>query len=122
MSVAIKKIEGVEQVEVSLAKASALITLRPDNHVTLPQLRRTIRNSGYPTRDAQITARGSLTKRDGKPMLDLLNGTAIELAASPTDGAGGIVEVTGTSREGEKKVERLTIATVKRQPERLSSQ
>ena len=114
MSVAVRKLEGVEHVEVSLERASALITLRPDNTMTVPQLRRTIRNSGYPTRDAQITARGRFTERAGRLVLDLLNGSVLDLAATPADRADGIVEVTGTSREDEKKVERLTVTSVKR--------
>ena len=112
MSVAVKKLEGVESVEVSLSKASAVITLRADNKITLPLLRRTNRNGGYPTRDARVTARGIIAERDGRPVLDLLNGSAIELTARPADAPAKPVEVTGISREDSKKVERLTIAAI----------
>ena len=110
---AVGKLEGVETVEVSLEKSSALITLKPDNKVTLPLLRRTIRNSGYPTRDAHIAARGRMTDRDGKPVLDLLNGSVLELTNRPANPQAQPVEVTGVSREDGKKVERLTVASVK---------
>lgn len=113
MSVAIKKLEGVETVEVSLEKASAVITLKPDNTVTLPLLRRTIRSNGYPTRDAQITAKGTIVERDGKFLLDLLNGSALEIVGSAAERPAKPVEVTGTSREDDKRTERLTIASVK---------
>ena len=41
MSVAIKKLDGVASVEVSLDKANADIRFNADNTITLPQLRRT---------------------------------------------------------------------------------
>ena len=114
MRVAVTKLEGVESVEVSLEKSSATITLKADNRVTLPLLRRTIRNSGYPTRDAQIEARGSITERDGKPVLDLLNGSILELVAKPAASTTQPVAVIGVSRE-DKKAERLSITSLKGQ-------
>ena len=114
MSVAIKKLDGIDSVDVSLEKASAVLTLAADNKVTVPMLRRAIRSNGYPTRDALITARGRLVERDGKPMLDLLNGTTLELDAPSADAPADVVEVTGTSREREDKVERLTVTRVVR--------
>ena len=113
MSVAIKKLEGVEKVDVSLEKGSALVVLGADNKITLPQLRRIIRSSGYPTRDAQITARGRIAEQNGKSVLDLLNGSVLELAAAPADPPAQPVEVTGVSQEIDPKTERLTIKTVK---------
>jgi len=113
VSVAVKKLEGIDSVEVSLAKASAVITLRADNRITVPLIRRTIRNGGYPTRDARVTARGAFSERDGRSVLDLLNGSVIELVARPAGAPAQPVEVTGISREDDKKVERLTIATIK---------
>lgn len=55
-----EKLEGVESVEASLQKASAEIRLTPDNKITLPQIRRIISSNGYPTKDAEITARGRI--------------------------------------------------------------
>ena len=114
MSVATKKLEGVESVDVSLEKSSAEIKLKADNKITLPQLRRIIRSSGYPTKDAQITARGRIIERDGKPVLDLLNGSVLELAEKPKDAPADVVEVTGVSRPGDKDAELLTVVTVKK--------
>ena len=109
MSVAIKKLDGVESVDVSLEKASADIHLRPGNRITLPQLRKLIRQSGYPTRDAQVDARGTFVERDGKPALDLQNGSFLELSARPSTAAAGAADVTGISRV-EKDREVLTIS------------
>jgi hypothetical protein len=107
------KLDGVENIDVSLEKSSAAIVLKADNKITLSLLRRTIRNSGYPTRDAHVEARGRIVERDGKPVLDLLNGSILELASKPASTAG-VVAVTGVSREV-RKTERLTISSLKDQ-------
>jgi hypothetical protein len=112
--VAVRKLEGVETVEVSLEKSSAVITLKADNKITVPQLRRIIRSTGYPTRDAQITARGRIADQNGKPVLDLLNGSVLELAERPNDAPTDTVEITGVSRPGERDVERLSIVSIKK--------
>lgn len=109
MSVAIKKLDGVQSVEVSLEKASADIRLKAGNAITLPQLRRIIRQAGYPTKDAQVDARGTIVERNGQPALDLQNGSFLELASRPSISAGGIVEMTGVSRVVDKDREVLTI-------------
>jgi len=108
------KLEGVQSAEVSLENSSATITLKADNTVTLPLLRRTIRSAGYPTRDAHIEARGRVSEREGKPVLDLLNGSILELVSRPAAATTQIVAVIGVSRE-DKKTERLTVVSVKDQ-------
>jgi len=113
VSVAIRKLDGVESVDVSLEKASADIRLKPGNAITLPQLRRIIRQSGYPTRDAQVNARGTIVERNGTPTLDLQNGSFLELAARPPVPAAGAVDVTGVSRVVDKAREVLTITSLK---------
>jgi copper chaperone CopZ len=113
VSVAIKKLDGVESVDVSLEKASADIRLKPDNRITLPQLRQIIKNNGYPTKDAQVTARGRIVERNGTPVLDLLNGTVLELTDKPKIASDRTVEVTGVSRVRGKGPEQLTATVIK---------
>lgn len=113
MSVALKNIEGVESVEVSLEKASAVIRLEPDNKVTLPLLRRAIRSNGYTTREAHVVARGRIVERDATSTLDLLNGSVLVLAERPPEAAAGTLEVTGVAREDAQRIERLTVTAVK---------
>ena len=98
--------------EVSLDKANADIRFSPDNKITLPQLRQIIKKNGYPTRDAQVEARGRVVDRNGTPALDLLNGSTLKLASKPQSSKDAIVEVTGVSRVQEKE-EQLTVTTVK---------
>jgi copper chaperone CopZ len=109
VSVALKKLDGVESAAVSLEKATADVRLKPGNAITLPELRRIIRRAGYPTKDAQVDARGTLVERDGRPTLDLQNGSFLELAARPAASAPGTVDVTGVSRVVDRSREVLTI-------------
>jgi copper chaperone CopZ len=113
VSVAVRKLDGVESVDVSLDKASADVRLKPDNHLTLSQLRAAIKRNGYATRDAAIEARGRIVERDGQRVLDLLNGSFLVVSGSPgrpTDDR--IVDVTGTSNQG-KPTEALTITSIR---------
>ena len=47
-------------------------------------------------------------------MLDLLNGSVLELSERPKELPPGVVEITGVSRAGKKDAERLTLAAVPR--------
>jgi copper chaperone CopZ len=110
------KLPGVESAEVSLDKASADIRLKPDNRITLPQLREVLKKNGYPTRDAQVEARGMIVDRGGTPVFDLLNGATMELdeKGAATKATPEAVDVTGVSRAESKAAERLTIRSVRR--------
>lgn len=111
MSVAIKKVDGVDSVEVSLERATADIRLKPGNSITLPQLRRIVRQAGYPTKEARVEARGAVVERNGKPAFDLQNGSVMELASKPTEVVSGAIDVTGVSRAVGKDGEILTITS-----------
>lgn len=110
MTTAVKKLEGVESIDLDLERGAAVIRLKADNTITLPQLRRVIRSVGYEAKDAVITARGRITA--GGKTFDLLNGSVLQLD-SPRDGGDGIVDVTGTATEGKAGAGVLTIATLK---------
>jgi len=111
--VAVKKLEGVETVEVSLDKSSATITLKADNTLTLPQLRSVIRKTGYPTKAAQIIARGRFVLSGSKATFDLLNGSSLQLVDPPKDTGSGVVEVTGISKGNAKNEEQLAIKAIR---------
>ena len=105
------KLPGVESADVSLERASADIRLKPDNRITMTQLREVLKKNGYPTRDAQVEARGRIIERAGKLVLDLLNGATL-----PVEGQGVtlnaddvVVQVVGVSRADGKAGERLVV-------------
>lgn len=96
-----RKIEGVESIDVSLEKAVADIRLKPNNRVTLAQLRAAIKKNGYATRDAEVEARGRIVLRNGTAVLDLVNGSTMPLERAPEEKAADqIVEISGVARNG----------------------
>ena len=109
------KLPGVESAEVSLEKASADIKLKPDNQITMTQLRDVLKKNGYPTRDAQIEARGKVVERDGRFVLDLVNGStmAVEAPGVTLKAGDQIVLISGVSRADGKAGDRLAVQSVK---------
>lgn len=72
MSVAIKKIEGVDSVNVSLNQGRASIVLKPGNSVRLEQLNQAVKNNGFTAREARVKVRGQVTVTDGKSKFKVL--------------------------------------------------
>jgi copper chaperone CopZ len=113
MDRAIKKLEGVESIELLPEKGTAEIRLKADNKITLRDLRRIIKSTGYTPGDAEITARGRIAGAGGTASLDLLNGSTLAIAEVAKPPSGTIVEVTGVSKVDDKNEERLTITAIK---------
>jgi copper chaperone CopZ len=111
MSAAVKKLDGVESVELIADKSVAVIRLKADNKITLAQLRRVIKSVGYDAKGATITARGRFTA--GGSTFDLLNGAVLRMADVRRDAVDAIVEITGTSKPGDQDAEILTITAVR---------
>jgi hypothetical protein len=61
--VAMQKVDGVATARVSLKEGLTILELKPNNAVTLSQLRTVIRNNGFVSKEAQVVAKG--TPRDG---------------------------------------------------------
>ena len=53
-----RKVEGVADVTVSLKEGLTLLELKPGNTVTIAGLRTVLKNNGFVSRDADITATG----------------------------------------------------------------
>jgi outer membrane lipoprotein-sorting protein len=66
-----RKLPGVESVDVSLERAMTDLRLRPGNTVTLDQLRKVIKNNGFNPKEADITVVGKISERDGQPVLSV---------------------------------------------------
>src|SRR5215217_6345338 len=113
MSAAIKKLDGVESVELLADKGMAVIRLKADNKITLQQLRRAIKSVGYEAKAADVTARGRIIVASGTPVFDLLNGSVLQLAGGADAPGNAIVEIAGVAKPGEKDQEILTIATIR---------
>jgi len=112
MSAAIQKLDGVEKVQLAAEEGFVIVQLKPDNKITLQQLRRLVRGNGYPTKEAEITARGKLVSAAGKHSIDLLNGSSLALAEPMSKSVQEIVEVKGVATADDKNEERLRITSL----------
>ena len=63
--VALKKVPGVESVEVSLNKGLATVKLKPGNTASVPQFWQLIRDNGYTPKRTTLAVRGELAEPQG---------------------------------------------------------
>src|SRR3954447_18235075 len=69
VNVALKKVSGVESVEVSLNKGLASVKLKPGNTVSVPQLWEIIHQNGYTPKATTVSVRGDLAEAQGRLQL-----------------------------------------------------
>ena len=82
MRVAVKTIDGIDSVAVSLNRGLVFIRLRANNRVTLEQVREVIRQGGFTPKDAQVRVRGTVVPDSGHLTLALPGiGVAFRLVA-----------------------------------------
>jgi copper chaperone CopZ len=88
VDVALKKVAGVESVEVSLNKGLATVKLKPGNTVSVPQLWELIHKNGYTPKTTSVSVRGELANVDGTLQLKV-SGTkdTLLLAVDPKNAA-----------------------------------
>jgi hypothetical protein len=124
--VAVRKLSGVESVNVSLERASAEIQLRPGNTITLDQLRTIIRNNGFTPKEATVSVVGKLIERGGQPALEVIGtNTVLLIVADPKQPAvftqaverlrtrpAGVTQLTGVVESWANSLDRLTVHTV----------
>ena len=79
VNVALKKVTGVESVDVSLNKGLATVKLKPGNTVSVPQLWQLIHEKGYTPKATTVSVRGDLAKVQGRLQLKV-SGTGETLA------------------------------------------
>jgi len=83
VSVSIKKIPGVESVNVSLKQGLVSIAFKPGNTVTLQQVRKAIKDDAFTPKDARVVVVGQLTNANGKLEFKV-SGTSEMFPVSPT--------------------------------------
>jgi copper chaperone CopZ len=88
VDVALKKVAGVESVQVSLNKGLATVKLKSGNTVSVPQLWELIHKNGYTPKTTAVSVRGELANVNGALQLKV-TGTkdALPLAADPKNSA-----------------------------------
>jgi copper chaperone CopZ len=88
VDVALRKVAGVDSVEVSLNKGRAMVKLKPGNTVSVPQLWELIHKNGYTPKTTAVSVRGDLASVDERLQLKV-TGTKdkLVLAADPKNPA-----------------------------------
>jgi copper chaperone CopZ len=87
VDVALRKVAGVESVEVSLNRGLATVKLKPGNTVSVPQLWELIHKNGYTPKSTQVSVRGELANVNGVLQLKVSGTKDILLLAAYGDGA-----------------------------------
>src|SRR5688500_9301848 len=80
------KVEGIASVNVTLKRGVAHIALKPGNSVSLSQLRKIIKDAGYSTGEAVISARGTIVSGAEGLLLQVTGtGAALQVTADLSD-------------------------------------
>lgn len=124
MSVAIKKIPDVTTADVSLKQGLAHVQLKPGNAVRLEDIAQKVRDNGFNPKDAVVSVKGELLRKDSKLQLRVLGSNDLyDLTPGPQVGAaelekqaGSIVLVNGTIRASKDKNYPRTIEMKSLQP------
>jgi copper chaperone CopZ len=84
VDVALKRVSGVESVDVSLNKGLATVKLKPGNALSVPQFWELIHKNGYTPKSTAVSVRGDLANVNGQLRLNV-SGTkeVMTLAANP---------------------------------------
>jgi len=69
--VALKKVPGVESVDVSLNKGLATVKLKPGNTVSVPQFWQLLHQQGYTPKATVVSVRGDLAEAQGHAQLNV---------------------------------------------------
>jgi copper chaperone CopZ len=93
VSVAIKKVEGVDSVKVSLNQGVAVILFRPGNRVTAERIRDLIRDNGFTPKGADVRIAGKVIERGGKPALTVTGLDLVYLLVDHPDTKGKVAEL-----------------------------
>ena len=94
----LRRLEGVERVDVSLNRGMATIDCRPDNTLTIDDISRAIRSNGFRPQRARITAIGTLGLRDSTLVFEMKGGGGSVLAVEKDPANPGTYEAVYSAR------------------------
>ncbi|HZU33185.1 MAG TPA: heavy-metal-associated domain-containing protein [Candidatus Angelobacter sp.] len=105
MRVSLKAVPGVDNVDVSLEKGLAKVTMKPGNNTTLKQLHDAIAKNGFTMKGAEATVIGKIMSGGQELQVSGSNDVLKLLPAQPGKAAvagTGTVKVTGEIPEAPK--------------------
>lgn len=91
MSVAVKKIDGVESVRVTLETGLVEIRLKDGNEATIEQVRKLIRDNGFTPKGAEVALSGTVVK-DKEQIGVSVRGTGVVYRVTGLPEAEGVIE------------------------------
>jgi copper chaperone CopZ len=97
VSVALRKIEGVDSVTVSLNEGVANIELKTGNIVDPERIRQVVRDNGFTPKDAAVSVTGRVTERDGQLLLTVTGPEVVYVLVEHPDAEGGLEELKRTA-------------------------
>ena len=119
--VAVEKLDGVDEAEVSLDDGRVRVRFAPGNTVTIAQLRRTIRHQGFTPREAKLTLSARIELHGGA-LVAIVPGSGVAYAVTAEDqvrgrlssSVGGIVVLQGEVAIDENDVtpERIAVTAL----------
>ena len=117
MSAAVKKLDGVESVDVAVGDKKATIKCRPNSKTTLEQIRQAIAAAGFTPGDAEAQIVGKVIERDGKATIQVTGSDAtyslVGAAAALNPLVGKTATVTARVPESKDKMSALQVMSVK---------
>jgi hypothetical protein len=118
-----QKVPGVQSVRVSLNEGLTILDLKRGNTITLANVRDTIKNNGFVSKEAAVVARGQVAIREGRLLFEVA-GTREAFVLVAADQARAAyddlrqraeraavenVEITGSVEAGMTQPPRLTL-------------
>jgi hypothetical protein len=105
--VSVKAINGVDSVDVNLAKGLATVSMKPGNSATLKQMHDAIARNGFTMKQTELVVRGEVEKAAGKFRLKVAGSSDVldivpDNAASLDPLVGKQIELAGTMPEPAK--------------------
>ena len=67
----IKKVEGVEKLEINVNNGTARITVKKDQTLSIEALEKAVKDGGFTPQGVSLTVMGRLTERDGRTVLTI---------------------------------------------------
>lgn len=90
--VALKKMPGVESVDVSLNKGLATVKLKPGNTVSVPQFWQLLHEKGYTPKATTVSVRGELAETQGHVQLKVTGAKDVLVLAADSKNPGAYSE------------------------------
>jgi hypothetical protein len=86
-----QKVDGIEAVRVSLNEGLTVLDFKPGNTVTLARVRQIIKNNGFVSKEAQVTAVGTALTQAGALQFEV-SGTreVLPITAAAADARNGL--------------------------------